>query len=69
MRLPYLPFLYLLLKSSQDSFNVSDNFNVSSIKTAIVKLTKMIEREKKNCAYLCYCNYVSNLRVSVTPVG
>ena len=30
-----LPFLYLTLKSSRDDFNVLDNFNVSSIKTAI----------------------------------
>ena len=29
-----LPFLYLTLKSSRDDFNVLDNFNVSSLKTA-----------------------------------
>ena len=29
-------FLYLTLKSSRDGFNVLDNFNVSSIKTAII---------------------------------
>ena len=55
MRQPYLPFLYLTLKSSRDDFNVLDNFNVSSIKTAnvhgkcfslkarILKFSKLIE--------------------------
>ena len=33
----HLPFLYLTLKSSRDDFNVLNNFNVSSIKTAIYK--------------------------------
>ena len=38
MRQPYLPFLYLTLKSSRDDFNVLDNFNVSSIKRPVTLL-------------------------------
>ena len=34
------------LKSSRDDFNVLDNFNVSSIKTAIVFIAK-IEKKKR----------------------
>ena len=38
MYLSCLSFSYQTLKSSRDSFNVLDNFNVSGIKTAIVNV-------------------------------
>ena len=41
MHLSCLPFLYKTLKSSRDGFNVLDNFNVYSIKTAIVLAIKL----------------------------
>lgn len=38
MGLSYLPFLNYTLELSQDGFNVSDEFNVSSVKAAISKI-------------------------------